>query len=84
MRYLSRSRYGPDKNDKAESKQVRWLLFPMKSCSNLGSKAGLDAIVREERTTYLADLNKAPGFVDGAPVKRGAHIKPLINPSRTH
>jgi hypothetical protein len=53
MRYLSRSRYGPDKNDKAESKQ-----------------AGLDAIVREERTTYLADLNKAPGFVDGAPVKR--------------
>jgi hypothetical protein len=56
----------------------------MKSCSNLGSKAGLDGIVMEERTTYLADLNKAPGFVDEAPVKRGAHIKHITNAYRTH
>ena len=42
----------------------------MRSCSN--SNAELDALGledEEEGTSYLADLNKAPDFIDEAPVE---------------
>ena len=44
----------------------------MRSCFNSRSNAELDALGmedEEEGTSYLADINKAPDFIDEAPVE---------------
>ncbi len=54
------------------SKRVRPFMLHMQPCSNSRSNAELEALGmddEEEGTSYLADLNKAPDFLDEAPVE---------------
>ena len=71
------------------SKQVRPFLLPTRSCSNSRSNPELDALALEEEdegTSYLADLNKTPDFIDEAPIEltEVRILNSLTNRSRTH
>ena len=70
---LSRSYAVPDEIDEADLEAGMFVPLPARSCSNsMGSNAELDALGledEEEGTSYLADLNQAPDFVDEAPVE---------------
>ena len=70
---LSRSYAVPDEIDEADLEAGAYL-FPWRgfSFSPRGLNAELDALGMEEEEeggSYLADLNKAPDFIDEAPIE---------------
>jgi len=69
---LSRSYAVPDEIDEADLEAGAYF-FPLRrySFSPQGWNAELDALGMEEEEgeSYLADLNKAPDFIDEAPIE---------------
>ncbi|KAI0249936.1 vacuolar protein sorting-associated protein 60 [Lactifluus subvellereus] len=67
---LSRSYAVPDEIDEADLEAGTSYPIPEGTCFSSRSNAELDALGMEEEeegTSYLADLNKAPDFIDEAP-----------------
>lgn len=70
---LGRSYAVPDEIDEADLEAGKSVPFPVKVASTK-STSELDALAldeEEEGTSYLADLNKVPDFVDEPPVELG-------------
>jgi len=71
---LSRSYAVPDEMDEADLEAGAYLITHVRHRTNDSDVTELDALTLEEEEegpSYLADLNKAPDFIDEPPVEMG-------------